>query len=118
MIDALIISLASHHFNPSHEGYREKNPGVIAEVGNWESGFYANSQHKLTLTVLYRIPVYAEHGVNFGVRLGACTGYRAGLVIPCGGASLRLGQYVDLMLVPPVHNFTPMVTAISARIPI
>jgi hypothetical protein len=119
---ALLFPIASHHYNPGNEHYREVNPGVLAELkvndATYEAGTYLNSIGHTTITVQRRFSGWEGNSINAGARIGLCSGYRASPIVPCGGASIRLGQYVDLMLVPPVHNFTPMVTAITFRMPL
>lgn len=122
---ALLFPIVSHHYVPTNEEahYRQVNPGIIAEIAHdgatYEVGAYANSDHRTTVTVLRRFGYDTGYGIDFGLRLGGCTGYKAAPIIPCGGASIRLGQYVDVTIVPPVHihgqQITPQVTALSFR---
>lgn len=120
---ALLFPLVSHHYMDPNaaDHFREVNPGILAEVqidgATYEAGAYANSVYRTTITVQRRFSAFQAYGVDAGVRLGICTGYRYA-VIPCGGASVRLGSYIDLTFVPPVHNYTPAVTALTFRLPL
>lgn len=118
---ALLFPIACHHFN-ADEKLREVNPGILAEVklneATYETGIYANSLGRTTFTVQRRFSGWQSGPVDIGARVGLCTGYSRTGVLPCGGASIRFGDFVDVMIVPPVRNLTPAVAALTIRVPL
>lgn len=127
------FSLSSMHFkNANNFGYskvdkfNEFNPGIGLEYRWKDNGSYATGGY--FKNSLYRTSLYAGYGkewrlmhfVNFGVLMGAATGYTLPIV-PLALPYLSIGyKWADIKtyFMPPIHQSTPGGVGFQLRIPL
>lgn len=75
-----IITLGSHHFGSNYE-FNELNPGVGIQKGNWGLVSFKNSYSNTSIYGYYSASNKTEWG-EYGITVGAATGYDRGIVTP------------------------------------
>lgn len=107
LIAATVIGV--HLGSIHHSGYTEynnTNPGLyVRSPTGWQAGTYWNSHRKMTVYggkafIFAKVP---EHDWDFGVFVGAATGYPWGKITPMGALSTRFG-WARLSFSPPVGD--------------
>jgi hypothetical protein len=113
MIEALVITLASKHFDPPVPvDYNERNLGVLvdATIQNQKVTFggFKNSHHRDSYMLLAR----KELAGGLSVMGGLCTGYKSRL---CGALRLDIGPAV-ITYAPRIGNYSAHTLGLAYRI--
>lgn len=112
MIEALIFTVASHHFDPpTPRDYREINPGVLVETKHLVGGAILNSHDKLAVMALGR----ARLAPRADLLVGLCSGYKTPF---CGAFAVRPVDWLVVTYMPRVGSINAHTLGLALRHPL
>ena len=77
--DRIGVHIASQH---SEKGFNNVNPGVYVVHSGYTIGTYYNSEYRQSYYAGYTFEGKLSGPINYGITVGAITGYAAGKVTP------------------------------------